>query len=114
MNNRQLKFRVWDSTVKDYSYFDLQNITVPERLLTQHHYPVQQYTGKKDCYGKDLYEGDIIKYSEEEDYKTSSIQFDPDTCSYSAVVNALLKEEKIIYKKLCDVGSFEIIGNCVN
>ena len=114
MQQRTLKFRAWNPEIKDYSYFELHNIIVPERLLTQEEYPVQQYTGKKDSYGKDLYEGDIIKYSEEEDYKTSSIQFDPDTCSYSAVVNALLKEEKIIYKKLCDVGSFEIIGNCVN
>jgi hypothetical protein len=112
--NRKLKFRVWNPDIKDYSYFELHNIIVLERLLTQEHYSVQQFTGKKDSKGKDLYEGDIIKYLEEEDYKTSFIQFDPDTCSYAAVVNALLKEEKIIYKKLCDVGPFEIIGNCIN
>lgn len=112
--SRELKFRVWNPEIKDYSYFELHNITVPGRLLTQEEYPVQQYTGKKDSKGNELYEGDIIKYLKEENYKTANVEYDIDGCSYAIVADAILKEEKIIYKNLSDVGSFEIIGNWVH
>jgi uncharacterized phage protein (TIGR01671 family) len=58
---RELKFRVYDSNQKKLVYFDLHNIIVPDRLLCQYDYPVQQFTGLTDSKGKDIYEGDIIK-----------------------------------------------------
>jgi hypothetical protein len=63
---RQLKFRIWDNEQKKFEYFELHNITVPDRLLTQDKFPVQQFTGEYDKNKKEIYEGDIIRsYSDE-------------------------------------------------
>lgn len=58
---REIKFRVFNSAVKTWEYFSLSNITVPDRLLSQHSYPVEQFTGIKDKIGREIYEGDLIK-----------------------------------------------------
>jgi hypothetical protein len=59
MNNK--KFRVWDNIQKKFEYFDLNNITAPDRLLSQHSYPVQQFLGILDSNMKEVYEGDVVK-----------------------------------------------------
>jgi hypothetical protein len=59
MNNK--KFRIWDNEQKKFEYFDLNNITVPDRLLSRHSYPVQQFLGILDSRMKEVYEGDIVK-----------------------------------------------------
>ena len=70
MSNRTLKFRIWDNEQKKFEYFELNNITVPDRLLTQDKFPVQQFTGLYDKNKKPIYEGDRVRfgYTKYEDF----------------------------------------------
>ena len=66
MNKRELKFRAWNNEQKKFEYFELHNITVPDRLLIQDKFPVQQWTGEFDKNKKEIYEGDIVRVTSEE------------------------------------------------
>ena len=55
--NREIKFRVWVSFDKNFTYFDVYEY--PQGIAGGVSEPMQ-YTGLKDKNGKEIYEGDIL------------------------------------------------------
>ena len=73
---REIKFRYYDSTIKQFIYSDEFSYPgICERLEMffgkARNYSedvIQQYTGLKDKSGKEIYEGDILKEHHYEDW----------------------------------------------
>ena len=97
--NREIKFRVWDTATKTMH---------PTKEFSQK--DIMQYTGLKDCNGKEIYEGDIVKFS---------------TVSRKKVIKVVEWDESGRWLPFCDDefiqdeqgdwfkwdGCFEVIGN---
>jgi hypothetical protein len=105
MNNK--KFRVWDNIQKKFEYFELGNITVPDRLLSQHSYPVQQSLGILDSHMKEVYEGDVVKgtYGLEGIDIMGEVIYSYDLCSY--VVDWYHEISNM------EFDSLEVVGNMI-
>jgi hypothetical protein len=105
MNNK--KFRVWDNIQKKFEYFELGNITIPDRLLSQHSYSVQQSLGILDKNMKEVYEGDVVKgtYGLEGIDIMGEVIYSYDLCLY--VVDW--------HYEICNIAidSLEIVGNMI-
>lgn len=60
MNNREIKFRVWDPTPKRFYPQNVLNVLPLDVFLASD--SLQQYTGAWDKHGKEVYDGDIVKF----------------------------------------------------
>lgn len=58
MQNREIKFRVWDKINKKFFSQDVLNKLPLDIFLASEN--IQQYTGLKDKNNKEIYEGDIV------------------------------------------------------
>jgi uncharacterized phage protein (TIGR01671 family) len=60
---REIKFRAWDESQKHMAYQGTPDLETLQSFI--HHYGDQvlmQFTGLTDSTGRDIYEGDLIRY----------------------------------------------------
>jgi len=86
MNKREIKFRIWDKQTKKFDYCDFSNNDLIG-LVGYRNYPSrtvpQQFTGLLDKNGKEIYEGDIILFNDDE---RLLIEWNPESAAFMGII----------------------------
>jgi hypothetical protein len=115
--SQQIKFRVWDEYFKQwaekYSSVINSSLNINEIFIRQK-YIFQQFTGKKDVNGSEIYEGDILEYSEGVELgdfikRKGVAVYDEISCAFGIASNAT--SDPINYFWEGTVNGFKVVGN---
>ena len=124
---REIKFRAWDTTEEKMWYKDgdfptyLNEFRFNDYMkeLQKDDVILMQYVGLKDKNGKEIYEGDVVKYEGEGRHQVvyghhTIGEFDHDdypTVEYKTSCFAIKYDDNSGYTGLDDPDEIEIIGN---
>jgi len=110
--NREIKFRVFDNLSKKmnpvnsiWGFPELENITIPFEDTVEtlfNNFELMQFTGIKDKYGKDIYEGDLCNTED----GVCEIVF-----KYGCFCYLISKEETFCPSFNWHIEELEIVGN---
>jgi uncharacterized phage protein (TIGR01671 family) len=89
---REIKFRAWDTLLKKYTYsgFGEKTFNIFVKRVNCSRYIIEQYTELKDKYGKEIYEGDIVKFT--------VWWFDGNECSSELTGEIVYSEENMSFQ----------------
>ena len=106
--SREIKFRCWNSVDKRFVPAEVEVTSWIHLTINDHEeYTFQQYTGLKDQFGKEIYEGDIISCQTLDDQKFSGRVFYSGESSCYGVYNDDMNDG---YKLFC-VKKITVISN---
>ncbi len=102
---RNIKFKAWDKEFKKWSELPTKEYPVSDiNLLTD--YIWCQFTGKYDINGKEIYEGDIVRFRRSDDeYFIGEISYVEKDGAYFVIHSGISDNQLYAFN------NYEVIGN---